>query len=528
MDTLCYACAVRMSTLWRSPPPAPYNDPLRKQRLAHPIYHILYPLDDTANHDEPSSVNQLCVACLGLYQFIDTLHAPRIAASVRQAPYKDSSRISVNVNVCRGFTFLWLHHALKYMSHMPAAGTATTAGAEAGADGASKLCSSSEASAASLIAGVKMKVVPEEFSSFKEMYVSDLRARVLQFLIITHDELLAKSPGQRPVGFEAYHQLLSGDESVVDRKRPREGEDVEIGQSSTAAARFAIACPQCFTYDAVAQNGVVVDVEIRHRLTSVLVDGRTCVPSQYCNNKSSGNTITFGVILEHVSPFLGSDAAKKLRDEPQQQQGLTNHFSLATVVTKVYHTNIYILGRYRKMLRGLSQSPWFAEGGRVGSFSLQEVIAEPIVPLFFPDGVPCSILPTNVAKRVAQIEEGRDTAQGPQARKCHGRLAGGLASPWQEQDPFETALEQVFAYGRYKFHSAGREDVDVRMLGSGRPFVLEVIDPHRQTFGPADLAAMDESVNKAHDGAVEIEDLAFTVADVTVTLARHSESKTKH
>ena len=27
----------------------------------------------------------------------------------------------------------------------------------------------------------------------------------------------------------------------------------------------------------------------------------------------------------------------------------------------------------------------------------------------------------------------------------------------------------------YKFHTAGREDVDVRMLGNGRPFVLEVI-----------------------------------------------------
>lgn len=27
-----------------------------------------------------------------------------------------------------------------------------------------------------------------------------------------------------------------------------------------------------------------------------------------------------------------------------------------------------------------------------------------------------------------------------------------------------------------KFHSAGREDMDVRMLGQGRPFVLEVIN----------------------------------------------------
>ena len=30
-----------------------------------------------------------------------------------------------------------------------------------------------------------------------------------------------------------------------------------------------------------------------------------------------------------------------------------------------------------------------------------------------------------------------------------------------------------------RFHSAGREDVDVRMLGSGRPFTLELVAPKR-------------------------------------------------
>lgn len=32
---------------------------------------------------------------------------------------------------------------------------------------------------------------------------------------------------------------------------------------------------------------------------------------------------------------------------------------------------------------------------------------------------------------------------------------------------------------RYKFHSAGREDIDVRMLGQGRPFLIELIDSRR-------------------------------------------------
>lgn len=28
-----------------------------------------------------------------------------------------------------------------------------------------------------------------------------------------------------------------------------------------------------------------------------------------------------------------------------------------------------------------------------------------------------------------------------------------------------------------KFHSGGREDIDVRMLGNGRPFLIELINP---------------------------------------------------
>ena len=31
----------------------------------------------------------------------------------------------------------------------------------------------------------------------------------------------------------------------------------------------------------------------------------------------------------------------------------------------------------------------------------------------------------------------------------------------------------------YKFSSGGREDIDVRMLGKGRPFVLKLINPKK-------------------------------------------------
>ena len=44
-----------------------------------------------------------------------------------------------------------------------------------------------------------------------------------------------------------------------------------------------------------------------------------------------------------------------------------------------------------------------------------------------------------------------------------------------------------------KFHGAGREDIDVLMLGSGRPFVLEIKEPKIRKL---DLAKLEEEINK--------------------------------
>ncbi len=56
------------------------------------------------------------------------------------------------------------------------------------------------------------------------------------------------------------------------------------------------------------------------------------------------------------------------------------------------------------------------------------------------------------------------------------------------------------------FHGAGREDVDARMLGTGRPFVIEVKSPSRRT---PDLATLEWHMNEAADGAVVVSELAY-------------------
>jgi tRNA pseudouridine synthase 10 len=52
-----------------------------------------------------------------------------------------------------------------------------------------------------------------------------------------------------------------------------------------------------------------------------------------------------------------------------------------------------------------------------------------------------------------------------------------------------------------KFHGAGREDIDVKMLGNGRPFVLEVKEPLKRSL---DLKSLEEDINRYGQGKVEV------------------------
>lgn len=57
-------------------------------------------------------------------------------------------------------------------------------------------------------------------------------------------------------------------------------------------------------------------------------------------------------------------------------------------------------------------------------------------------------------------------------------------------DLLTVRLKALIGAREVKFCSAGREDVDVRMLGTGRPFYLEFIDPHQTTLSPETLREM--------------------------------------
>ena len=55
-----------------------------------------------------------------------------------------------------------------------------------------------------------------------------------------------------------------------------------------------------------------------------------------------------------------------------------------------------------------------------------------------------------------------------------------------------------------KFHGAGREDIDVLMLGSGRQFVLEIKEPKIRKL---DLKSMEDEVNRINEGKTSYHNL---------------------
>jgi len=59
----------------------------------------------------------------------------------------------------------------------------------------------------------------------------------------------------------------------------------------------------------------------------------------------------------------------------------------------------------------------------------------------------------------------------------------------------------MFDAGNAVLHGAGREDIDARMVGTGRPFILEVVSPKKRSI---DLAELEKEINRTADGRVSV------------------------
>ena len=118
---------------------------------------------------------------------------------------------------------------------------------------------------------------------------------------------------------------------------------------------------------------------------------------------------------------------------------------------------LFIAGRYRKLVRGIPQSRWVCTScngkgcphcdwkGKMYSESVEELIGAPLL----------------------KMTVGTDT----------------------------------------RFHAAGREDVDARVLGPGRPFIIEVKKPKKRTIT---LKRLEKKIAQTAEGKAEASDLKMS------------------
>ena len=141
--------------------------------------------------------------------------------------------------------------------------------------------------------------------------------------------------------------------------------------------------------------------------------------------------------------------------------------------------------RYRKLARDVPQSPWIIDGVRKGRGSVDECLTHAVAAAF---GVP--LVPISTTHSAASTSTTTSTSSPAAVVAAESSMAATAVPQSLEEEDFDesrspnasglpngsttaanTAVECV------KFHGAGREDIDVRMLGRGRPFILEVINP---------------------------------------------------
>jgi len=136
---------------------------------------------------------------------------------------------------------------------------------------------------------------------------------------------------------------------------------------------------------------------------------------------------------------------------------------------------LFVAGRYRKLVRDIPQSKWYCSDcrgkgcekcggtGKLYSESVEEIVAKPL----------------------------QDAAEGDKSA----------------------------------FHASGREDIDARMLGTGRPFVVEISKPRKRNL---DLEKALQTINLGADGKVQVSRLRFTNRDVVRRLKKAESAQKEY
>jgi len=126
------------------------------------------------------------------------------------------------------------------------------------------------------------------------------------------------------------------------------------------------------------------------------------------------------------------------------------------------------------------------------------------------DALTLHVASLHVYGRYRKLARGIPQTRWP-CRRCRGRGCAscgftGKQYPESVEEWIAAPFLAAAAAEAARLHGAGREDIDARMLGDGRPFVLEVLAPCRRTL---DLTQLQRDVNQRATEKVEVSSLSF-------------------
>ncbi len=147
--------------------------------------------------------------------------------------------------------------------------------------------------------------------------------------------------------------------------------------------------------------------------------------------------------------------------------------NLVTEAVELQINSVFIYGRYRKFKRGIPQTKWLCRECR---------------------GKGCERCDFTGKMYAESVEE----------------LIGG--SILEEFGGVDTVL-----------HGSGREDIDARMLGSGRPFVMEIKEPRLREL---DLKWLENKVNDENKDKVEVLELQYVKREAVAKIKNAKVDKT--
>jgi len=167
---------------------------------------------------------------------------------------------------------------------------------------------------------------------------------------------------------------------------------------------------------------------------------------------AGGSTPLKSSLVEEVARQLSDlgDGQNLVIDKPE----ILALIDVLTLTVELDIRSHYFYGRYRKLERGIPQTKW-----------------------------PCR------------------ACKGRGCQKCDQT---GLQYKSSVQGLIGDPLLEMFGSEEHAFHGMGREDIDVRCLGRGRPFVMEMKKPIKRNI---DAEVILEAINSSANGSIEVSDI---------------------